>query len=1223
MSNKKTQMQTTTDANAQTQRNPAQEKVIETLPGPLFVSAGAGSGKTWTLTQRIGGAFQVNKSDFKLKSITEVLAITFTKKAAAELLSRIKAKLIEVQNEYPELGLSADDINVNASWISTIHGFCSRFLKENALEIGLDPDFKMLSELEAEELMHEARERVLKKIRSGEIDILCFGNKWRPFGASAFDEGLLDCADALRCQALGMRNGFEDVAQFEVDDTENIITTLIVAVQKVLSHVEHWEDAPTKTESGEIDKLASALENANKFSETGEPNSLIAAINIFPKLRKDFGKKESKGGTELYEDLYREPRRQAFAQVYGACGVEQSQALIAVAKALHEEFDSLKRAANVLDDTDLLRRTLEALDAHPELQEKCRNTYKLIMIDEFQDTDKVQVAILELIAAPKLANVCVVGDAQQSIYRFRGADVKTFFEYFANLKQLHGVNDDAADDIAPKLERNYRSHADVLDFVECIFSRNGKFVGTDVDFLKLDASGPINKTTDPVMDVRPRITLDITHADGAKDSECGLQALVDSADRIAAHFAEIKTAYEAAGEPKQTFALLLGKTKYASVYINAFRRHGLESVMTAGSLLMSSDEAQTMLALMRLALNKDDELPLFNCLTSELFAISDDALLAFAYSPDINTETNSHKLRGLARGFWKEDALKEWNFNEKEIEAHALAHEILKNLAACARKGKLSDSIRRVLVDSGYIARMNAAGVHGLACVGNYAKLLDILADAEATSFGIAETVEAFEAKVNSVKESPGVLTAEEADFVQIMTIHGSKGLEFDHVAVADFGVKPNSNNNNLAESVGDSLYVFTKKGLGELKKAATLDDDIEAISLDELANQKAIEAIDGALALESTSDIEGKAELRRLLYVAFTRAVKSLYVAYRPSANIIQRGKAVTDAALYEKSMHDGIFHEIYDALKWEIKEGSYTDVISYGAGTGKQLQIQFNYLTPAILEDRREAEAKVVSKEKEQETGDSNEFLVPVYEAPEIPYASPFKGARENVRSYSSLSHDNTSATDDDDSLTGASTNGIAVDLGTAFHRLMQRSIVEAKAAAITTGKMKLYKPSSDALEAQRKELNLTDSQFERLRAAVNNYFSSSIIEELCSYDKLDAEVPFMIQVDGFPNRGGTLKFLEGEIDALATSRNSALIIDYKTGASESSDSLAEKYKLQASCYMCALFQCGYRNVKTIFVRVEHSTEEGELETYAFDAIYSMPLMSKLYETILAHWK
>ena len=135
---------------------PGQRQIITTLDKPLMVSAGAGSGKTFTLTQRIAYALTEPSSDNNpfVSHIDQILAITFTKKAAAELKSRIKAKLLE-------LGLTDEALKVDDAWISTIHGMCSRVLREHALELGVDSSFEVLSETDANRLKDEAFDRVL------------------------------------------------------------------------------------------------------------------------------------------------------------------------------------------------------------------------------------------------------------------------------------------------------------------------------------------------------------------------------------------------------------------------------------------------------------------------------------------------------------------------------------------------------------------------------------------------------------------------------------------------------------------------------------------------------------------------------------------------------------------------------------------------------------------------------------------------------------------------------------------------------------------------------------------------------------------------------------------------------------------------------------------------------------------------------------------------------
>ena len=132
---------------------PGQKTIITTLDKPLMVSAGAGSGKTFTLTQRIAYAFETGYLD----SIDQILAITFTRKAASELKTRIKKQLLS-------MGLTDEALRIDDAWISTIHGMCSRILKEHALELGLDPAFELLSDVEQKTLLETALNQVYQQL---------------------------------------------------------------------------------------------------------------------------------------------------------------------------------------------------------------------------------------------------------------------------------------------------------------------------------------------------------------------------------------------------------------------------------------------------------------------------------------------------------------------------------------------------------------------------------------------------------------------------------------------------------------------------------------------------------------------------------------------------------------------------------------------------------------------------------------------------------------------------------------------------------------------------------------------------------------------------------------------------------------------------------------------------------------------------------------------------
>ena len=132
---------------------PQQLQVVKTLDRPLFVSAGAGSGKTFTLTRRIVYALSPESGPF-VEHLDQVLAITFTKDAAAEIRDRVRRALIDE-------GMDEEALTVDDAWISTIHGMCSRILRAHALELGIDPEFTVLTD--TDELMDQAVEHVLAR----------------------------------------------------------------------------------------------------------------------------------------------------------------------------------------------------------------------------------------------------------------------------------------------------------------------------------------------------------------------------------------------------------------------------------------------------------------------------------------------------------------------------------------------------------------------------------------------------------------------------------------------------------------------------------------------------------------------------------------------------------------------------------------------------------------------------------------------------------------------------------------------------------------------------------------------------------------------------------------------------------------------------------------------------------------------------------------------------
>ena len=469
---------------------PGQRQIITTLDKPLMVSAGAGSGKTFTLTQRIAYALSEGGPDASpLQSIDQVMAITFTKKAAAELKSRIKRQLAG-------MGLVEEALKVDDAWISTIHGMCSRVLREHALELGIDPAFSVISETESKCYYDEAFDIVIKRIQGGnDAALKSFVGSLDVYSQGAASSSIEAWVHKITSRALALPGGFDAVVVPEVEGDPSALMRQMVELGETFVSCLEGLPKQGKTDTKNHEAATAALEMANEYlleyggcTSFSDPDfeaaRFVEAFFSFPKTSPKYRVKES---DPTFFAEYRDAYAFAAGQVEAAFSACDVQALLRIARAVDEEYQRLKGAANI-DNVDILRMAYHALADYPEIADAYRRQFKIIMIDEFQDTDELQVALVSALAQPGLSNVCTVGDAQQSIYRFRGADVNVFFGYRESLEA------ECPEAQFVSLPDNFRSHADVLSFVDKVFSQPQVFGDR---FLSLAPKGAVNNQEDP------------------------------------------------------------------------------------------------------------------------------------------------------------------------------------------------------------------------------------------------------------------------------------------------------------------------------------------------------------------------------------------------------------------------------------------------------------------------------------------------------------------------------------------------------------------------------------------------------------------------------------------------------------------------------------------------------------------------------------------------------
>ena len=1168
-----------------------QRESIKHLEGPLFIAAGAGSGKTFTLQNRIAYALS-DESGPALSSIDEVLAITFMEKAAAEIKSRVRTALREE-------GKPEEALKVDAAWISTIHGMCSRILHENALEAGLDPKFEVLSEFDAKAFREEALERVLRRVRGADSNEDAHANGYAELFAEFGVEsrGMKDIAvsnmlENLLAKSASFATGLDAVEFCSViPSTGDVARRLQAAYRGVLEYAQIVQD-PRKPKAS-IEKAtlecADTVEALDAFLLTGEGSvpelaDVIGGLNV---LRSDVFGRNDAVGKELLLGLS-ETLDWAVRNVNAMLAAPHAEALRRLAKEVDAEYQRMLDDACALDNNGLLHRTLALLDEDSSVARKYQGRFKLVMVDEFQDTNRLQVALIEKVAG--VENLCTVGDAQQSIYRFNGADVSVFEEQRAKVVEAQASGKPAR---IARLDANFRSHADVLTFVRHVCGKDWVFGG---DFLDLSAG---RKECGTYKDQGPRIELQVLSYEGSKEAS-GVVAAEASA--IAERFAELRAAGHRAGE----MVVLMGKMSNIDVYADALRERGFECVVGGGRSFFELPEVQVVRNVLTVLANPADSEALFAVLTSPMLHLSaDDFLCLGTREADgrlVRRDIHEALLEGERAGF---------------SEAARFALDLFDRAIARVKRDEPSRIVLDTLADSGWLARLEQEGACGTAVAANIFKTLRMVEDLESKpGYGIARVARDFREMAQTVGESPASLSVAEQDAVRIMTIHKSKGLEFPIVAVVAYEPWKSASETFSMMAQGDR--VFVSLSAKESKVAANGGKKISH-GFDGEACQEPAQACDAAefaFAVRNYDWRQELAEAQRKLYVACTRASEYLLVG---GLLKMSRKQGEVTYSYADTPILDDIRCGIF-GISGEFPEES-CEVESVDEGGKVLIRITREHYSKECPFGSESGDSQDCSgKEGKRTPSELGELQGPTMLCVSVleeraPLACVPAPNRSGVFSYSSIApHEDHLPVEERDDLSSAggmaghqefadAEGGVsfeagefvpfATDVGSAFHRVGQLAVIRAGKSG------KLLPPPNPLVDSIAKSYRIEGASRERLNQALERWFASDVARTVEGYARLRAEVPFMVGVDFGSGNAAEVRYLEGEIDLLAESDDmrSALVIDYKTGGSqdESPERLHAKHLLQATCYAYALLTTqGYEQVDFAFVRVEREDEE-----------------------------
>lgn len=1171
-----------------------QERIVKTLEGPLFVSAGAGSGKTFTLTQRImyalrpGSKPQGQWADPQvpepfLDGIDQVLAITFTEKAAEELKERIRAALIDE-------GMDAEAAKVDNAWISTIHGMCSRIIRAHALDLGLDPAFGVAEY--AEDLKRAAVEHVLRRAIAEDAT-----------GAGAYD-------DLLAAFALENESGSYSARSlmailFKVLSAASASVGGLGAfcqVRPAPSHVALMEAyreialAPSYANAEAAQRALDALDAYVGSARDMEAlRTCFASCDALSLRGRGMGKDEKAAVAEV-----RRERTLFFAESYlGMKGDALSQ-LMDLAADVQAEYEALKAEKSLLDNDDLLTRAYDALKDNPLVRAEFAGKFKMVMVDEFQDTAQQQVELVRLLCGADGRELCTVGDAQQSIYRFRGADVSVFRRKKKEVER-------SGQGVSCSLDVNFRSHADILAYADKIFE-GGEGNPLGRDFLHLDSCGEATRKgaralVDPTTARRQAVLV----AGGSSQERAQHKARA-----IAERFARLRARE---GFAPGDMVILMKRLTDADVYARAVRAAGMPCVVAGGtSVFRQAPEVGAITALLAFLANPDDgQKGLMPLLTSPMFCLGATELLALATHIDPQAGiVDSRTLTGQV--FLSGEIMEEFG----ELPLLTRAREVLGRAVRRVGNDRVADIVRDVVNESGWLFRLERSGqAQDRAVAANVLKALDIVErESAGHAFAPRLVARAYESHIAHIKESPAALNGADEDAVRIMTVHASKGLEFPVVAVAECDGISND---------GDALQAVEREGRtywSALPNRFDLADDADMLTVPELDEDNVTHEVPERAAeafayMKRENRLLDYEEAARLLYVAITRAREVAILAFgvRFATELVPEHPTslvgeVLSRILPVDQGNDGLPDLGAGRLDFpDSHEGDFQLIalseLNYPAKKGVHRTYSIEEFGPDAGVDANGAAPEGSGLSAGGEGAGSRHVAIVTPAAVDYRLVPAERSSRASY-SYSSISRELHAEAEDRDVAVGTpqGEGSDAADSGSHERSSSQAAHAGDATDATNLGSVVhdacqwMIETGSDEVPVERVDAlcrywGCTSEQRVRIDAAIDRWRGSKVRAEALRWPCVRAEVPFYSRgMEELGDRFGA--YAEGAIDLLCTDPSDsghALVIDYKTGghADETPEQLREKHALQARVYADVLHKQGYGHVTLKFVRVE----------------------------------
>ncbi len=902
---------------------PEQTRAINDRDRDILVSASAGSGKTAVLVDRVVKLLKENRH----LNIDEMLLVTFTKEAAKNMRERIRKRLVADSNDQH---MKAQINRLALANISTIHSFCEQVIKRYYYVIGLDPQYRLVTDATEQALLKEQVWNDLQEKRFKEDYAKADPSDWHfsqlaenfADAKSNVGEGLQEVVEKLYQEANAQPNPDQWLAQTvrnyqfgdePITQTAFYQQTLLPILQQFFDQlVVDWKELATEASTSGFDNLAETLagdlitvKDLQKSLTIATWNELQAQITgiKFGRLKtqrfKDDpdgkaqydelkeGRNEFKKRLKTLQDKYFQyDERQLRAKTAAARVMVEE--LVSVTKDFRQDYQEAKLARHMLDFSDLEHYAYQILtnqsDAGKQVLNELRHHYREILVDEYQDTNRLQDDLLNQLHDPQLNHLFMVGDVKQSIYRFRQADPTLFLDKYERY-QSSSKNDETI-----ILAENFRSMNNVTEFTNLVFTQLmdrtvGEMPYDDQAQLKFAAKWydpnqvtPVptelmvydaNADNETIVDKEENQQRYIKLPEGS-DKYAGevwmvamrIRQMLDNQERIY----DPELGHERPIQPADI--VILERTKSPNNRIvEQFGQLNIPVVVQDVQNYFKATEVRTMISLLKVIDNPYQDIPLVAVLRSPIVGLTEPEM---AY---LRINHRYGKFYEAVQFFTQQDP-EQWSATtDVDLEKlHVKLSQFLDRLTkfkVTAQQESLVDLIWQIYQTTGYLDYIGGMP-GGTQRQANLHALYERAHTYEQSSFkGLYQFIhfiERMQKRDEDLGEAPVELAT---DAVNVMTIHGSKGLQFPIVFVIDLNHHFNSHD------VAGNLVIEPHLGIGiRYLGDAPMKGDDQSLTAE---NIKVTYDLPQRTVVADAITRANRAEEMRLLYVALTRAEQRL----------------------------------------------------------------------------------------------------------------------------------------------------------------------------------------------------------------------------------------------------------------------------------------------------------------------------------------------------------